>query len=134
MEIEHLQQMIAHSDKKRHELENGKIRAAYGHSIAGRIHKEPAVPPNSLYHGTSPDVLINIQKNGLLPMHRQYVHLSADKATARSVGLRKHNRPILLEIKAKDAMEKGAVAFYRGNEQVWLSDSIPSEFIIVSTQ
>lgn len=126
--------MIAHSDKKRHELANGKIRAAYGHSIAGRIAKQPAVPPNSLYHGTSPDVLMKIQKNGLLPMHRQYVHLSADKATARSVGLRKHKRPIILEIQAKDAMEKGSVAFYRGNDQVWLSDSIPSQFITASTQ
>lgn len=34
--------MIARSDKKRHELRNGQIRALYGHSVSGKLLKQPA--------------------------------------------------------------------------------------------
>src|SRR5579863_4804777 len=40
-----LAEMISCSDKKRHELRDGKIRALYGHSVPGRLLKEPAKPP-----------------------------------------------------------------------------------------
>ena len=42
--------MIQKSEKKRHEICNGKIKAYYGHSIPMRIAKEEKVPPEILYH------------------------------------------------------------------------------------
>ena len=45
--------MIEKSEKKRHQILNGKIKAYYGHSIPIRIVKEEKMPPEVLYHGTA---------------------------------------------------------------------------------
>ena len=42
--------MIDKSEKKRHEISGGKIRAFYGHSIPMHIKKEKMIPPDILYH------------------------------------------------------------------------------------
>lgn len=120
--------MIKASDKKRHEMCDGKIRALYGHSVPQKLLKQPSIPPAILYHGTSPELASIILKNGLLPMGRQYVHLSIDIDTASKVGLRKSPKLALLKINTEDAM-KSNVVFYRGNDIVWLADFIPSKFI-----
>ena len=120
--------MIDKSDKKRHEINSGKIRALYGHSTPMHIVKEEKIPPDKLYHGTARRFIESIKNNGLLPMSRQYVHLSADIDTARKVGLRRDNSPCILEIDSKRAYENG-VKFYHGNEKVWLADKIPSGYI-----
>jgi putative RNA 2'-phosphotransferase len=125
-----LAQMIAAADKKRHEMRDGKIRALYGHSIPGKLRKTPGVPPDVLFHGTSPSFLPAIKSSGLLPMTRQYVHLSTDVDTALAVGKRKSMTPIILRVQARQASEKG-VQFYIGNEKVWLADRVPPEFIVV---
>ncbi|EAE4192982.1 RNA 2'-phosphotransferase, partial [Listeria monocytogenes] len=71
-----------------------------------------------------------IEKKGLVPMSRQYVHLSEDIETANLVGKRKDKNPIILEISALEAWNEG-VNFYYGNEKVWLADAIPSKFIAI---
>lgn len=121
-------EMISHSDKRRHELRDGKVRALYGHSVPGRLLGQLAKPPTILYHGTSPGTAERVKADGLRPMTRQYVHLSTDKDTATQVGYRKSKAPVLLEVSATRA-HKAGVAFYRGNDQVWLADFIPCEFI-----
>jgi putative RNA 2'-phosphotransferase len=124
-----LAKMIAASDKKRHELHDGKIRALYGHSVPDKLLKQLAEPPVVLYHGTSPETAALIKTSGLQPMSRQYVHLSVNTATAEQVGRRKAHAPVLLEVQAKVAAESG-VAFYRGNDLVWLADQVPAQFIV----
>ncbi|MDR3510263.1 MAG: RNA 2'-phosphotransferase [Caulobacteraceae bacterium] len=123
-----LAQMIARSDKKRHELNDGRIRALYGHSTPQRLLREPAEPPSVLYHGTSPETAEQIVREGLKPMGRQYVHLSIDTATAEQVGRRKAKAPVIMRVKA-EAAHVGGVPFYRGNDLVWLADAIPPAFI-----
>jgi putative RNA 2'-phosphotransferase len=120
--------MIAAADKQRHELREGRIRALYGHSIPGKFKRTPAVPPDVLFHGTSPSSLPAIGSSGLLPMGRQYVHLSVDLDTALRVGKRKSKHPTILRVQAGRAHEKG-VQFYVGNEKVWLAERVPPEFI-----
>ena len=125
---EDLVKMVSLSEKKRHEIKDGKIRAFYGHSIPMKISKEIGNPPKFLYHGTSVNFLPEIKSNGLKPMSRQYVHLSEDTDTARLVGKRKEGDTIILVIDTELAQSKG-VTFYVGNDKVWLSDYIPPEFI-----
>lgn len=120
--------MIEQSEKKRHELHGDKIRALYGHSVPHKLAKDVAQPPAILYHGTAPATLALIKEGGLRPMGRQYVHLSADTATAEQVGKRKAGKPVILSVRAGEAYLAG-VPFYRGNEQVWLADMIGPEFI-----
>ncbi len=51
--VEDIEKMIQISEKKRHEICDGKIRALYGHSVDKKIIKEPMKPPDILYHGTA---------------------------------------------------------------------------------
>lgn len=123
-----LERMVAHASKRRHEISDGRIRALYGHSTPRRIARVRAVPPALLYHGTSPNAWSHISVSGLRPMGRQYVHLSGDEEMAIKVGRRKSTSPLILHVHADRASESG-VAFYTGNDQVWLADFIPAEFI-----
>lgn len=123
--------MIEISDKKRHEISSGKIRAFYGHSVPMKISKEIGYPPKYLYHGTSVHSLESIQNNGIKPMVRQYVHLSEDIETAKLVGNRKSGKTVILKINTEAAQIKG-INFYIGNEKVWLADYIPFEFIEIT--
>lgn len=127
-----LRKMIEVSDKKRHEIYEGKIRALYGHSVPQKISKKVSIPPSVLYHGTARYIVERILSEGLQPMARQYVHLSADIETAILVGKRKDSNAVLLKIEAEKATNKG-VKFYQGNNSVWLADSIPSMFIKVES-
>lgn len=125
---EDLSEMIEKSEKKRHEIKNGKIRAFYGHSIPMLISKEEKRPPDILYHGTARRFLQSIKENGLLPCSRQYVHLSQDTETAENVGKRHDDKPYILIIDAKRAWNEG-IKFYLGNEKVWLADQVPNNYI-----
>ena len=125
---EGIQYTMDHSEKKRYEMTDTKIRALYGHSFPIKIRKKEAVPPDILYHGTAHRFLKSIKQKGLLPMSRQYVHLSEDQETARQVGLRRDSYPAILQIDAAAAHAAG-IRFYIGNDMVWLSDPIPPEYI-----
>lgn len=123
-----LERMVAQSEKKRHELSDGKIRALYGHSTAQPLVKKGARPPFLLFHGTSPEAAVIIRKEGLKPMTRQFVHLSTDTPTAEQVGRRKARDPVILRVRADEAHQVGT-RFYQGNDLVWLADAIAPEFI-----
>ncbi len=126
-----IEAMLASSVKQRHELDGARIRATYGHSLPGRLSRDAADPPARLLHGTTQDVVPGIFDTGLQPMGRQYVHLSVDRETALAVGRRKAETPVILAVAAREAHAEG-VAFYRGNDHVWLADEIPSEFIAIA--
>ena len=115
-------------DKKRHEIADGRIRAAYGHSIQVEAAPAPSVPPDLLYHGTSPDAAGAILRDGLRPMSRQRVHLSTDTATAIEVGRRKSDNPVILIVRATAAHGSG-ILFYEVDRRIWQADAIPPQYI-----
>jgi putative RNA 2'-phosphotransferase len=80
-----LEQMVAGSSKRRHEIIGDRVRALYGHSLPGTLRKERGEPPAWLFHGTSPIAAEAIAVDGLQPMGRQFVHLSTDRRTAAEV-------------------------------------------------
>lgn len=123
-----LERMLASAAKRRHELDGDRVRALYGHSVPGRIRRREATPPEWLFHGTAPNTWVEIQAHGLLPMGRQFVHLSVDRDTAAAVGGRKSDQHILLKIDASAAALAGTT-FYEGNEVVWLADRVPAPFV-----
>ena len=120
--------MIEMSEKKRHEIYDGKIRALYGHSVKEKIMKEPTHPPDVLYHGTAHKFIKSIFATGLISKGRQYVHLSEDVDTAITVGKRRDDNPIVLIIDTKQAWSDG-ILFYIGNDNIWLADDIPVKYI-----
>lgn len=122
--------MVEKSEKRRHQIINGKIRAYYGHSLTEKIIKNKEIPPDILYHGTISTSIDSIMVKGLLPQQRQYVHLSMDMETAQKVGARRNGDVKILSIKAQEAYTKGNINFYKEENSIWLSDAIPSKYII----
>ena len=123
-----IEETLAAASKQRHEIRDGRIRAIYGHSLPERIERTPTTPPDLLYHGTSPDNLERVMHEGLLPMSRQFVHLSTDVEMAWAVGSRHASRPVVLHIDAAAAHTAG-IPFYKGNDKVWLADEVPPRFV-----
>ena len=124
--------MLEAATKVRHEVGNGMIRALYGHSVPDRVVRVGEVPPQLLYHGTAPHFVEAIMAQGLLPMTRQFVHLSADLETARRVGGRKGPNPTILAVSAGAAHVNGAI-FYKAGDLVWLTRAIMPVFIRIRT-
>ncbi len=103
------------------------IRALYGHT-AVRPTYEPAEPPSVLYHGTAPDSLPEIERDGLHPMERRYVHLTVDAETARRTGLRHAGDAVVLAVDAEAAHADGIV-FYHPVAEIYLCDHVPSAYV-----
>lgn len=100
-----------------------EVKANYGHSIKG-IKKSESRPPAILYHGTSHKNYISIKDTGIKYMQRDKVHLSEDINVAVSVGKRRDNNPVILEVNTVAALKAG-VKFYKEPSGVWLSTEIP---------
>jgi len=128
-----LEVMIATATKQRYELTDGRIRALYGHSAPVKIAREPVSPPDVLYHGTARNTLPSIQKDGLLPKGRQFVHLSTMKEIAYEVGRRKDSKPVILEVDAASGFVTG-ILFYRASEQTFITDHVPAVFLRITAE
>ncbi|WP_236860990.1 RNA 2'-phosphotransferase [Brevirhabdus pacifica] len=128
-----LLELVAADDKQRFTVaENGeRIRAAQGHSVDVNLDLKPKIPPATLYHGTARRMLDEIFSEGLLPMKRRQVHLSADPATAKGVGGR-HGEPIVLTVGALD-MHSAGHEFFQADNGVWLTDVVPPQFLGFAT-
>lgn len=129
LDREELEAVVADNPKHRFTLdrERNRIRANQGHSLDVDLGLEPVEPPPVLFHGTSRAVLPAILAEGLRPMSRRHVHLSADVDTALAVG-RRHGPPVVLTVDAA-AMARAGHPFWRSVNGVWLTDRVPSEFL-----
>jgi len=127
--LEELKHVVATNDKKRFAFsEDGlKIRANQGHSVDVDLQYQPEVPPEFLYHGTPERFVKSIRATGLNKGERHDVHLSPDAATASKVGQRR-GRPVVLKIRAGE-MHRAGHQFRRSENNVWLVDFVPAEFI-----
>ena len=130
MSRERLGVIVYENEKKRFTFseDETKIRAAQGHSVKIKHDLKPLAPPEALYHGTAVRFIEAIKSQGLRPMSRQHVHLSADTQTAKKVGQR-HGKPIILQINTQK-MASAGLLFYQADNGVWLTDVVPSEFIL----
>ena len=124
LDVEAIDAVVQCDPKGRFETENGRIRAAYGHSVEVSLATKPTSVPETLYHGTSPDAYKAIRTEGLVPMTRQAVHLSGDIEPAREVGRRHANEPVVLAVDATDLQTAGHEVTKRG-ESVYTTDYVP---------
>ena len=126
---EQLEAIVAECPKQRFAFssDGARIRASQGHSTKVDLGYESAEPPRVLFHGTVERFLPAIREHGLLKMKRHHVHLSVDEATARNVGGRR-GKPVILTIDAQ-GMRAAGHPFYLSANGVWLTETVPPEFI-----
>jgi putative RNA 2'-phosphotransferase len=124
--------LVAGSDKQRYAIsDDGRlVRANQGHSVPVDLGLQPVRPPAMLYHGTSEVRLPAILREGLVPMSRHAVHLSADVPTARAVGSRRRGAVVVLAVDAAGMHAAGA-GFTRSANGVWLTAAVPPRFLAV---
>ena len=124
----HVEKAVNSSDKKRHEINGGMIRALYGHSKEVMNDFTATQPPEILYHGTTVGDTVNILQEGIKKMSRQYVHLSSSIEDAIVVAKRRKKEVNVLTVDAALAFKEG-VEFFNGGS-VWLCDYIPAKYIV----
>lgn len=129
LDMEILERIVAEDEKQRYSFNEDKtlIRANQGHSIPVDVELEDVCPPEVLYHGTGEKYTSSIDKQGLIPKSRLYVHLSDDEETARKVGQR-HGKPVIYTVKSGE-MHRDGILFYRSLNGVWLTKAVPVKYL-----
>ena len=124
-----LEQIVSEDEKQRYSFNEDKtlIRANQGHSIPVDVELEAIDPPEILFHGTAEKYVLYIDKEGLLPKSRLYVHLSADVQTATKVGQR-HGKPVIYIVKSGE-MRRNGYQFYCSVNGVWLTKKVPIQYL-----
>lgn len=128
-DMEMLEEIVRTDSKKRYSFNEGKtlIRANQGHSIPVDVELPVTTPPEYLYHGTGQKYVESIEKIGLIPKSRLYVHLSGDIDTAVKVG-RRHGKPVAYRVASRRMQEDG-FTFYRSVNGVWLVKEVPAAYL-----
>lgn len=129
MNMELLEEIVRTDDKGRYSFNEDKtlIRANQGHSVPVDVELLECVPPEYLYHGTGEKYVESINREGLIPKSRLYVHLSADVETALRVGAR-HGTLYIYKV-ASGKMHRNGFLFYKSVNGVWLTESVPAEYL-----
>ena len=125
-----LEEIVRTDEKQRYSFneDKTKIRANQGHSIPVDVELSQVQPPDVLYHGTGEKFAASIEKEGLIPKSRLYVHLSKDYQTAVKVGSR-HGRPVVFIVDSA-SMYKDGYQFYLSANGIWLVKSVPATYLI----
>ena len=123
--MEMLEKIVEEDSKQRYSFNQDKtlIRANQGHSVKVDVELKECIPPDILYHGTGIKYCSSINKQGLIPKSRLYVHLSKDIETATNVGNR-HGEPFVYKVKAKDMYNDG-YKFFLSKNGIWLTKEVP---------
>lgn len=124
-----LDEIVRTDEKQRYSYneDHTLIRANQGHSIPVDVELKEMEPPEFLYHGTGEKFTASIDKQGLIPKSRLYVHLSPDEETAVKVG-RRHGKPVIYLVRAGN-MKRDGYAFYRSVNGVWLTKEVPVKYL-----
>lgn len=124
-----LEEIVRTDNKQRYSFNEDKtlIRANQGHSIPVDVELEECKPPEFLWHGTGEKYVESINKDGLIPKSRLYVHLSKDSETAENVGKR-HGKPIVYKVFSGRMYEDG-IKFYLSKNGVWLTKMVPAKYL-----
>lgn len=126
---EMLEEIVRTDQKQRYSFNEDKtlIRANQGHSIPVDVELDVVSPPEILWHGTGEKYRDSIEKMGLIPKSRLYVHLSGQWETACQVGQR-HGKVVIYRVLAGKMQQDGYV-FYRSKNGVWLTKEVPVRYL-----
>jgi len=124
----HIVGLVETDAKGRYQYRDGKIRATYGHSLDVALDLPTHDIPEFLYYPTTPEECNVLLEAGLMPGDRKMVHLSSTPSAALEAGRVRVSEPVILEVNAKAASEKGVVIMKAG-KTVFTTKEVPPEFL-----
>ena len=125
--MEDIEAVVYDGEKQRFEIEDGRIRARYGHSFPIELGVDPTEPPEFLYKGVSPKEVEGILSEGLTPIDRQFVHLSFESEVAAQMGGGRGRPSEVIRVAAQEAHEAGIAFFDCG--PTMLTEQVPAGFL-----
>lgn len=128
VEFEHIEALTKSEGRQRFEIQDDRVRATYGHSFPRPIRYETATPPDNLYIGLAKGKLPDLKSKGLLPVGRQYVHLSEQYDDALEVGRHQGEDATVVTVKAADAARDG-VRFFRPTKGIYLVSKLSPDYL-----
>ncbi|OKY77618.1 MAG: RNA:NAD 2'-phosphotransferase KptA [Candidatus Methanohalarchaeum thermophilum] len=132
LEKDHLRVLVETDEKGRYEIENGKIRATYGHTVDVRPDLPSKKVEGKLYFGSSKEEAGRIVEIGLKPAEKTRVHLSESKKSALEVAMSSTDNPVLIEVHAESAQEDG-IEILKAAKELWVADEIPPEYLEIAS-
>jgi putative RNA 2'-phosphotransferase len=124
----HIRGLIATDPKGRYELKGDFIRATYGHTVDVELDLPTQDIPSKLYYPATSEEVDILLETGLKPSDRKKVHLSISVEKAVEAGVRRCEKPHILEVDAKSMVENGFV-IQRAGKTVFVTSEVPAKFL-----
>ncbi|MEQ1891966.1 MAG: RNA 2'-phosphotransferase, partial [Planctomycetota bacterium] len=126
VEEDDVREAVRSGDRPRYEIQEGRIRALYGHSIP--VEPGPSSkPPESLYVAVPERELERARRFGLRGGRRRFLHLAITPEDAAESGRRAAQDYSILTVRALDAWEEGISFFDR--IALWLAEEVPTHLL-----
>ena len=128
LETKHLQAVVETDPKGRYQLNNGRLRATYAHTLDLDLDLPTDQNPEHLYFACSQEDSDEYLEHGLYPGDRNMVHLSSTRLNALEAGRHIIGRPIVLLVDVR-AVEGAGHEIMKAGTTVYLTKDIPGEFL-----
>lgn len=124
----HIKAVVETDPKGRYQIDEGLIRATYGHSLAIDLDLPTNDIPDRLFYPATEEEADIILEVGLKPADRKKVHLSKTVQDAVNAAAHREGKPVILEVDAQGAIEGGTVIMKAGYT-VFITDEIKPEYL-----
>ena len=128
LETKHLQAVVETDPKGRYQLNNGRLRATYAHTLDLDLDLPTDQNPEHLYFACSKEDSDEYREHGLYPGDRNMVHLSSTRLNALEAGRHIIGKPIVLLADVR-AVEGAGHEIMKAGTTVYLTKDIPGEFL-----
>ena len=126
---EHIKGIAETDEKGRYEIRSGLIRATYGHSREVDLDLPSDNIPHFLYYPVKEDQVEKVKVEGILPLNKSKVHLSATPRDAFEAGSVHYKDPVILKIRALDCVSSNDSGIQKAGKFIFTADFIPGDFI-----
>lgn len=128
LETRHLQAVVETDPKGRYQLNNGRLRATYAHTLDLDLDLPTDQSPEHLYFACSKEDSDEYLEHGLYPGDRNMVHLSSTRLNALEAGRHIIGKPVVLLADVRSA-EEADHKIMKAGTTVYLTNEIPGEFL-----
>ncbi|NDY41574.1 hypothetical protein G3N55_01740 [Dissulfurirhabdus thermomarina] len=126
--LQGLKQFFALHRPRSLEWTEDRVRARPEFQVEGLGTFPEAAPPESLYTAIRPGALSRVREHGLRAPRGGWVVLSAETETARCIGRRRVDAPVVARVRAGRAAAAG-VRFRAAGEGLFVAEAVPPEWV-----